>query len=62
MSKFFGLVNDVDSHNKARRSDLALETLWVTQYGCLRLCTTVDMGTTIANFWKLFCYGVKRDH
>ena len=30
--------------------------------GWLRLCTTVDMGMTITNFWKLFCYGVKRDH
>ena len=22
----------------------------------------VSMGMTITNFWKLFCYGVKRDH
>ena len=28
----------------------------------MRLCTTVAMGTTINNVWKLFCYGVKRDH
>ena len=34
---------------------------WVTQCGWLRLCTTVDMGITITNFWKLFHYGVKRD-
>ena len=29
--KFFGSVNDVDSHNKSRQSDLALEKYWVTQ-------------------------------
>ena len=23
---------------------------------------TVAMGMTITNYWKLFCYGVKRDH
>ena len=28
----------------------------------MRLCTTVAMGMTITNCWKLFCHGVKRDH
>ena len=28
----------------------------------LRLCTTFAMGMTITNYWKLFCYRVKRDH
>ena len=62
MSKCFGSVNEVDSHNKSRQSDLALERFWVTQYSWLRLCTTVSIGMKITNFWKLFCYGVKRDH
>ena len=43
MYKFFGSVNEVDSHNKSRHSYLALEKLWVTQCGCLRLCTIVAM-------------------
>ena len=60
--KFFGYVNEFDSHNKSRQYYLALEKFWVTQYGWLRLCTTVAMGMTITNFWKLFYYGVKRDH
>ena len=30
--------------------------------GWLRLCTTVAAGMTITNFWKLFRYGVKREH
>ena len=34
----------------------------MTQCGWLRLCTTVAMGMTITNCWKLFCYGVKRYH
>ena len=55
-------VNEVDSHNKSRQSDLALEKWWVTQLFWLRLCKTVAMGMNITNFWKLFRYGVKRDH
>ena len=62
MPKFFGYVNEVYSHNKPRRSGLVLEKLWVTQCGWLRLCMEVDMGITITNFWKLFSYGVKRNH
>ena len=62
MSKFFGAVNEVDSHNKFRQSDIAMEKFMVTQCGWLRLCTTVSMGMTITNCWKLFCYGVKRNH
>ena len=62
MYKFFRYFNEVDSHNKSRNSDLAMDKFWVTQYGWLRLFTKVSMGMTIANLWKLFCYGVKRDH
>ena len=52
MSKFSGSVDGVDSHNKSRQSDLALENLWVTQRGWLRLCTTAAMGMNITNFCK----------
>ena len=62
MSKFFALVNKVDSHTKSRQSYIALEKFWVTQYGWLRLCTTVAMRMTITNCWKLLLYGVKRDY
>ena len=55
-------VNEVDSHNKSRHYYLVLDKWWVTQYVWLWLCTTVAMGITITNFWKLFHYGVKRDH
>ena len=53
-------VNEVDSHNKSRQSDLELEKWYFTQFGWLFLCTTVDMGMTITNCWKLFHYGVNR--
>ena len=62
ISKFFGSFNEVVSQNKYRQSDPALEKFWVMQYGWLRLCTTVAMGITITNCWKLFRYGVKRNH
>ena len=55
-------MNKFDSHNKSRQSDLALEKWWVTQCGWLWLFTTVAMGMTITNCWKLFSYVLKRDH
>ena len=61
MSKKYA-VNEVDSHNKLRQYDLALEKCWVTQCGWLWICTTVAMGMNITNCWKLFRYGVKRNH
>ena len=62
MSNFFGAVNEVDSHNKSRQSDFALEKFCVTQCGWLQLFTAVAMVMTINNCWKIFHYGVKRDH
>ena len=53
-SKIFGLVNEEESNNKSLHLDPALEKFWVMQCGRLRLCTAVDMGTTINNCWKLF--------
>ena len=61
MYKFFNAVNEIYPHNKSRQSDLALEKFWFTQCGWIWLCTTVDMGMTINNFWKLFNYGLNRD-
>ena len=59
MSKCFGLVNEVDSHNKSHQLDLALDKFWVTKCGWLRLCTTVSMGVNITNCWKLISIGLK---
>ena len=62
LCQYFSAVNEVESHNKAVQYDLALEKCWVTQCGWLRLCKKVAMGMTMNNCWKLFRYGVKRDH
>ena len=62
VSNFFSSVNDMDSHNNSRQSDIVLEKFWVTQCGWLRLCTAVSMGMTITNCWKLFFYRIKRCH
>ena len=61
MSKVFGLVNGLESHNKSHQLDITLDKFWVTQRGWIQLCTTVCMGGgAITIFWKLFFYGVKR--
>ena len=62
MYKFFGYVNEIDYHNKSRQSDQALEKYWSTQYGWLRLYTTISIGMNLTNVWKIFGYGVKREH
>ena len=62
MSKFFGAVNEVDSHYKYSQSYFALKKFWVTQCGWLWLCTAFYMEMTITTLWKIFCYGVNRDH
>ena len=62
MSKLFLSVNDIESHKKSSQYDLVLKTFWVTQCGWTQLCAAVAMGMTIANFWKIFHYGVKRYH
>ena len=62
MFTLFGYVNEVEFHNKSRKSDLVLDKFWDTQCGCIMLCKTVSMGMTITNFYKKFCYVVNRDH
>ena len=62
MSNCFLLLMRLTPTKKSRKSDLALDKWWVTQCGWLRLRTAVAMGMTITNCWKLFRYGVKRDH
>ena len=61
VSKFFGEVNEADSHNKLSQSNLELEKLWVAQCDWIWLCMKVSMGMTITKCC-LFFYGVKRDH
>ena len=55
-------VNEIDSPNKSRQSDITLKKFWVTQCFWLRFYTTVAMGMNMTNCWKLVRYGVKRDY
>ena len=41
-----------------QQSDIALEKYWVTQSGCFRLATTVELGMYITNRKLLYFYGV----
>ena len=61
MSKFFGYVNELESHKNLGQYDLALEKYWVTQYGWIWLCATFFKGITINNCYKIVRYAVKRD-
>ena len=58
--KFLGSVYEVESHNKSRQYDLAMEMFWVTWCCWIWLCMEFYMGMTITNCWKLFLFGVKR--
>ena len=49
MPDFFGSVNKMDSHNKSRKSDIALEKFWVMQCGCIWFYNTVAVGININN-------------
>ena len=62
MSKFFGLVNEVESHNKSRQSDIVMDKFWAKQCYWLWLYNNVSTRMKITNSWKLFRYGVKRKH
>ena len=59
VSKFFGSVNEAESHNRSKKHDLALEKFWVNQCGWIRLCMIIDMGMTITNGWKPFVMGLR---
>ena len=62
MYKLSEYGNAVDSQNISDHYNLVLGKFLVNQCVWIRLCTEVAMGMTITNFWKVFCYGVKRDH
>ena len=49
MSKLFGSINEVDSHNNSMNSGLALENILVTHCAWIRLFMIVAMGMTITN-------------
>ena len=59
MFKFYGSVNEVESHKKSRQYDLVLEKYWVNQWGWIQLCTSVDMVMTIKIYGNCFVMGLR---
>ena len=62
ISQFFNHSNQIDKHNHARQSELALEENIVTTCGYFRLYSTY-LGITITDAWKLYRHslGSKND-
>ena len=58
MYKIFLSVNEADSHNKQIQYDLSMEKYWVTQCGCLQLCTTIYMGINDTFYGNYFVIGL----
>ena len=62
MYKFFGYDNEVDYQKISMQYDLSLEKFWITQCGCLRLCTNKiekQYVTTRSNISTVMNEGVK---
>ena len=58
LGRYFNAYSSIDSQNRIRYSDLAIEKYWVTQSGYFRLATTLAFGTGIKDGKLLYCHGV----
>ena len=56
--RYFNACNVIDNQNIMRKSDLALEKIWVTQSDYLRLVTTVTLCVGIIDGKLLSCHGI----
>ena len=61
MGRYFRVYNEVDMHNHARQSLLALEKHWVTMTGYFRIITSV-VGICITDAWKAYRFHLNRQH
>ena len=57
LSNYFSYSNQIDKHNHARQSQLAIEKNVVTQDGYFRLRCTY-LGITVTDTWKLYRHGL----
>jgi hypothetical protein len=55
VSQFFDDSNCIDSHNRVRQFELALEKRWFTRDPFFRLHTTLT-GMTVTDVWRLSQY------
>ena len=58
LCRYFNACYAIDNQNRMWKSDLALESYWVTQSGYFRLATTVELGICITDWNLLYCHGV----
>ena len=61
ISQFFTHSNQIDKHNHARQSELAIEENVVTQDGYFRLFCTY-LGITVTDTWKLYRHHLGDKH
>ena len=57
LSEYFQYSNQIDKHNHARQSELAIEKNVVTEDGYFRLFCTY-LGITVTDAWKLYRHGL----
>ena len=57
LSEYFQYSNQIDKHNHARQSELAIEKSVVTEDGYFRLFCTY-LGITVTDAWKLYRHGL----
>lgn len=61
ISQFFKHSNQIDKHNHARQSELAIEDNVITWCGYFRLYCTY-LGITVTDSWKLYRHGLGNRH
>ena len=61
LAEYFKNSNQIDKHNHARQSQLAVEKNLVTQDGYFRLWCTY-LGMTVTDAWKLYRFGLDTKH
>ena len=57
LSEYFQYSNQIDKHNHARQSELAIEKNVITEDGYFRLFCTY-LGITVTDAWKLYRHGL----
>jgi hypothetical protein len=61
MGRYFRVCNQVDMHNHARQSLLALEKHWATTTGYFRIITSI-VGICITDAWKGYRHHLNKQH
>lgn len=60
VGEYFGVSNNIDTHNQLRQNELGLEQLWMTQDPWFRFVTTI-VGMTVTDSYQLARYSASDD-